>query len=268
MSFFKKYWWIIPIAILIPIIVNIILSISTPFTVYENSWLGFWGSYLGALFPFIILYLSLRDNHDENEKGRRTQTAAIIFQVSKEYLNRLKQNIAEYIKALDFLEIEMITLKPKEDVQISLNKIYLLLKESESAYQLLCLTLADYNDDTENKYKDFIRKFNSAYKELLSDITWLLDGEWSLDFYRDHAIKNGNVTIERIRIWKVIEDCKFDITSDSVAIMHELLDRFEYHAIYIKSQDFIVYEKNKMNRTLDVSLYHTSEHERDLHNVL
>ena len=83
MSFIKNYWWVIVIALLIPIVVNITLSISTPFTVYENSWLGFWGSYLGALFPFIILYLSLRDNHDENEKDRKTQTAAIIFQVSK-----------------------------------------------------------------------------------------------------------------------------------------------------------------------------------------
>lgn len=257
MSFIKNYWWVIVIALLIPIVVNITLSISTPFTVYENSWLGFWGSYLGALFPFIILYLSLRDNHDENEKDRKTQTAAIIFQVSKGYLSRLKQDIATYIKALDFLEIETIALKPKEDVQISLNMIYLLLKESESAFQLLCLTLADYYDDTESEYKDFIRKFNSTYKELLSDITWLLDGKWSLDLYRDHAFKNGTVTIEKIRIWKVIEDCKYDVASDGVAIMNELLDRFEYKALYIKSQDFVVYEKNKMNRKLKVSLYPT-----------
>ena len=135
--------------------------------------------------------------------------------------------------------------------------IYLLLKESESAFQLLCLTLADYDDDTESEYKDFIRKFNSTYKELLSDITWLLDGKWSLDLYRDHAFKNGTVTIEKIRIWKVIEDCKYDVASDGVAIMNELLDRFEYKALYIKSQDFVVYEKNKMNRKLKVSLYPT-----------
>lgn len=132
------------------------------------------------------------------------------------------------------------------------------MKESESAYQLLCLTLADYDDDRENEYKEFVRKFNSAYKELLSDIAWLLDGGCSLDLYRDNALKHGTVTIERIRVWKVVEDCKIDTTSDGVAIMHELLDRFEYNAIYIKSQDFVVYEKNKMNRTLNASLYQTA----------
>ena len=71
-------------------------------------------------------------------------------------------------------------------------------------------------------------------------------------------LKNGTVTNEKMRIWKVVEDCKFDVASDGVAIMHELLDRFEYNAIYLKSQDFVVYEKNKMNRTLNESLYQTA----------
>ena len=66
--------------------------------------------------------------------------------------------------------------------------------------------------------------------------------------------KNGNVSIENLRIWKIIEDGNLDKETDGKLIMDELLDRVEYKAIFIKSEDFIKYENDKMNRELYNSL--------------
>ena len=220
----------------------------------QNGWLGFWGSLLGALFPFIVLYKTLIDNHEENEKERRVQVGTIKYQVSKECLNDLKENITSYYKAMNVYEMEMIALKPREDILYSLNVIWRIIKEIENAYQVLRLTLVDYTDSKESEYKVFLGKFHLAYKGLLSDFSWLIDGKCSLDDYKEEIMKNGNVSIENLRIWKIIEERKFDKETNDKLIMDELLDRMEYKAIYMWSEDFIKYENEKMNRKLDNSL--------------
>lgn len=248
--FVQRYLWIIILAILCPIVVNIILSISTCFKVYENGWLGFWGSFIGALFPFIILYKTIK----ENEKGRKAQAGVMKYQISRELLNELKKNIVVYYNVMNIYEIEMMALHPKDNISNSLNLIWHIIKETENAYQVLCLTLVDYTDPKEIEYKTFLDKFNLSYKGLLSDLAWFVDGKCSLNDYKDYIKKNGNVSIENLRIWKVIEEGDFDKETDDKTIMNELLERMEYKAIYIKSEDFIEYENDKMNRELDNSL--------------
>lgn len=253
-GFIKKFWWVVLLAALSPLFVNWLLSISTGIKVYENGWLGFWGSLLGALFPFIVLYKTLIDNHKENEKERKAQVGTIKYQISKESLNDIKENITSYYKAMNDYEIEMIALKPQENILYSLNVIWRIIKETEKAYQVLRLSLVDYTDSKESEYKDFLNKFHFAYNGLLSDFAWLIDGKCSLDDYKEEIKKNGNVSIENLRIWKIIEDGNFDKETDGKLIMDELLDRIEYKAIYIRSEDFIKYENDKMNRELDNSL--------------
>lgn len=254
MDFIKKFWWVVLLAALSPLFVNWLLSISTGIKVYENGWLGFWGSLLGALFPFIILYKTLIDNHRENEKGRKAQVGTIKYQVSKGSLNDLKENITAYYKAMNVYEMEMIALRPKEDISNSLNVIWRIIKETENAYRVLRLTLVDYTDTKENEYKVFLDKFHLAYTGLLSDFAWLIDGKCSLYDYKEEIKKNGNVSIENLRIWKIIEDGNLDKGTDGKLIMDELLDGMEYKAFYERSEDFIKYENDKMNRELDNSL--------------
>lgn len=253
-DFIKKFWWVVLLAAVSPLFVNWLLSISTGIKVYENGWLGFWGSLLGALFPFIILYKTLIDNHKENEKERKAQVGTIKYQISKESLNDLKENIAAYYKAMNIFEMEMIALKPKEDISYSRNVIWHIIKETEKAYRVLRFTLVDYTDYKENEYKVFLNQFHLAYNGLLSDFAWLIDGRSSLYDYKEGITKNGNVSIENLRIWKIIEDGNFDKETDGKLIMDELLNRVEYKAIFIKSEDFIKYENDKMNHELNNSL--------------
>ena len=243
-DFIKKFWWVVLLAALSPLFVNWLLSISTGIKVYENGWLGFWGALLGALFPFIILYKTLIDNHRENEKGRKAQVGTIKYQVSKGSLNDLKENITAYYKAMNVYEMEMIALRPKEEISNSLNVILRIIKETENAYQVLRLTLVDYTDPKENEYKAFIDKFHLAYTGLLSDFAWLIDGNCSLYEYKEVIKNNGNVSIENLRVWKIIEDRNLDKGTDGKLIMDELLDRMEYKAIYVRSEDFIKYENH------------------------
>jgi len=256
MNFIKKYWWAIPVMIIIPIFVNGLLSISTSIKVYENGWLGFWGSYLGALFPFVILYLTLRDNRRENEKERNVQTAIIEYQVSKDYQNTLKKDLADYINALNLMEMELIAIQAIEDTNITLNKLYMILTKSDNAFQRLNLTLSDYDDNTEMDFKDFLSNFNTAFKRLISDIAWLMDnynnedGIKEIESYRDFEMKGDKGTYEFLRIWKVIEDRGYQLTEVN-KIIQELLDRIEYRAVSMKSQAFIKYEKEKMKKSLD-----------------
>ena len=252
-DFIKKFWWVVLLAALSPLFVNWLLSISTGIKVYENGWLGFWGSLLGALFSFIILYKTLIDNHKENEKERKVQVETIKYQVSKESLNDLKENITAYYKAMNVYEMEMIAIKSQEDISYSLNVIWRINKETENAYQVLRLTLVDYTDPKENEYKDFLDKFHLAFNGFLSDFTWLIDGKCSLDDYKKEIKKFGNISVENLRIWKIIEDRNLDKETDGKLIMDELLDRIEYKAIYIRSEDFIKYESDKMNRELEES---------------
>ena len=255
MGFIKKHWWFFILAIVLcPIFVNIILSISTCFKVYENGWLGFWGSFLGALFTFLALYITLNDNHSENEKERKAHAGTIEYQVSRECLNDLKQSIAAYYKAMCIHEMELIALKPKEDIPYSLNIIWKIIKETEYSYQLLRLALVDYDDVKEAEFKTFLNKFNSAYHGLLSDFVWLIDGKNSLDEYKNDCERGGNITIENLRIWKVIEEGNYNSETDGCHIMNELLERVEYRAFLIKSEKFVAYEKDKMVINLKKSI--------------
>lgn len=36
----------------------------------ENSWIGFWGSYIGALFTLLALYITIQSNKNESEQQR------------------------------------------------------------------------------------------------------------------------------------------------------------------------------------------------------
>ena len=51
----------------------------------------------------------------------------------------------------------------------------MIVTNSNSAFQKLNLTLADYDDNTEKGFKDFLSKFDTAFRYLVSDIAWLMD---------------------------------------------------------------------------------------------
>ena len=53
-----------------PILINALMLIPCKWASGDNTWIGFWGSYLGSMLSasaaFAILYVQRRDNHKEN----------------------------------------------------------------------------------------------------------------------------------------------------------------------------------------------------------
>ncbi len=257
MRHFKKYWWILVLTVAIPIIINTILSISTPFKVYENQWLGFWGTYLGALFPFIILYITINDNRRENDRNRKIQTAIIEYQVSKERLSTLKKTLAEYINSLHVFELGIIPFVYKDSKSLSIRKITDIIKEVSASFKLLELELVDYDDETEQEMKLFLNKFNLEFSKLLTDISWYIDHkdgiteEATINTFHNNEILTNTIYNEEKRIWKIIEDKKYSMKDDGFAILNDLLDKFGFEEIHSRTKSFIKYENEKIKAELN-----------------
>ncbi len=77
----KQYWWAIVVIILAPVALNFILQIhvSDQIVGKDIDWLTFWSSYLGAIISTLtamfVLFKTLKQNHDENEKNRLVNKA-------------------------------------------------------------------------------------------------------------------------------------------------------------------------------------------------
>ena len=58
-----------------PILINALMLIPCKWASGDNTWIGFWGSYLGSMLSasaaFAILYVQRRDNHKENSNNRQ-----------------------------------------------------------------------------------------------------------------------------------------------------------------------------------------------------
>lgn len=260
----KKYWWAIFLILIAPLLVNVILITDTPYPNYtadnSNGWLGFWGAYIGALFPFIILLITIWDTHKENKKDRNIQIATIEYQVSKERLNTIKKSIANYIQSLNMMELGLIAIRPNINTGDSLNKIWKICQNTISSFELLEFELVDYDDEKEEKYKSFLNIFNAEYERMVRDFAWILDFyiykkenvnyNKELELYREKEMKFMNVYDENKRVWAIVGKDNCNIVEKSNEILNELLDRLDFKSIYLESIEFVKYEKTKMDNRL------------------
>ena len=67
----------------------------------DNVWIGFWGSYLGAILSasaaFYILHVQRKDNINENEQNRQLQLSVLKYQQKIVWLNDLRNALADNV---------------------------------------------------------------------------------------------------------------------------------------------------------------------------
>ena len=95
---------VISVILICPIIINAMMNIPCKWASVDNVWIGFWGSYLGAILSasaaFYILYIQRKDNHAESEQIRDSQKKEIAYRQGMDWLNELRiamtDNLASY----------------------------------------------------------------------------------------------------------------------------------------------------------------------------
>lgn len=107
----KKIIIMLVVVICIPIALNYFLQMPSPMNnIIGNKqapsvWLAFWASYSGATLSvfasLFILYKTLSQNHEENEKNRLADNKQFIIIQKKDDLNLLTENLIAYISCFN-----------------------------------------------------------------------------------------------------------------------------------------------------------------------
>lgn len=124
-----KYLWIVAIILLLPLVVNFILLIPsfTPIVGDNISWLGFWGSYLGAIISasvaFIILAIQYKQNSEENERNRKLQINVIVHQQEQTRLNHIIDMSVKLLADADVSKYYTLCKHLGEESQYSTNML-------------------------------------------------------------------------------------------------------------------------------------------------
>jgi len=125
------------VIVVVPILLNCILvqqRFCDNIIGNDETWLTFWGSYLGSiiaiLIPLYALYKQIQSNQYENDKERKYQEIV-----------RLKTELAEMLSKVDFSQITESVLEAEELVPMHelhrLNDLYLFYTEKGNTMKVL-----------------------------------------------------------------------------------------------------------------------------------
>lgn len=167
----QKDFIILAILLLSPIIVNTILGIPAiwPVNGDTNSWLGFYGSYVGAIITMFILYRTRQWNKEDNDETRKMQHKILQYQAKKVEFEELKKQLDDNYRVLDFQSIEIVVnYIVLENYQIALAHLVQLNRNIEmQGYSFdLCLR----GDEAEKEYVNCYNKLLKEYGMLVNDL--------------------------------------------------------------------------------------------------
>lgn len=168
----KKFWWIIAICLVAPIVINYLLLTPAFCQVVGTNvdWLAFWGSYLAALISaliaFLILFIQRRDNHIENEQNRQLQINVLKYQQEMQWLNEKRQIVIKSSLALakdDLRELAYL-MDSNKDIQPEIKILLGRLVKSDSDIDFMTVTVES------KEYHQFIEKRKEAFSRYKSAI--------------------------------------------------------------------------------------------------
>gem|GEM_PF-4415451 len=250
--------------IAMPVIINFIVITPALFPSYtadgSNGWLGFFASYICSIIPFVILFFTIRDNHQENERNRNLQVRNIEYQIAKGNLVTARQSIISYIQSLHLYELGFIPHYPKECVNDTLLKIRKISEDAISSYEQLEFSLVDYKSEADIEYKTFLEKFDLEFRALIKDIAWVLDSylpkntnvslNERIKSYQEAEIKEPFYYDEKKRVWYLLEKGNYDVKSNGSKLMDDLLDAFDFSSIRKETKKFITNEQKRVEGSL------------------
>lgn len=176
-----------------------------PITGDSSSWLGFWGSYIGAVLSsaiaLYILYKQNQQNHIENITNRNLQLSVIKYNQELDKLRDLRTALVDFQASFDYLEITNIASKFTdghfdEEERMRLN--YLVRDMGEKEFKAILLLDLIPKSDSVKKFNSIYNKLYNSYSLILGDFSSFLD--LMQDLPQTKAEKRTYIE-ERLSVW-------------------------------------------------------------------
>lgn len=272
-NWLRKYWVkvligaILGVAVIvvIPIGVNVIIGSNFNPTSIElhgttSDWHSFWAVYLGALIgatvPFFILYTTIQNNKEENEKNRYIQINTIKYQTKIAWINQLKGAIIQVLDAIDETIARDFLSAFREDSNTQdFSAIYFKSEEKlKNASFSIETSLLGCHEKIEIDFLNIFREFKMRFQLYIHDVIFLLqfpnkfnnpEGVSNAEYFKKELLKYKKGSVTNIngtnpeRIWEIAEKYEYKLISKRNEILQELFRWADTHFFKLKCKELL-----------------------------
>ena len=207
----KKYYIQLLLIIATPLIINTLMvqPMLFPITGDSSSWLGFWGSYIGAVLSsaiaLYILYKQNQQNHVENIANRNLQLSVIKYNQELDKLRDLRTALVDFQASFDYLEINNIASKfidghYGEEERARLK--YLVRDIDEKGFKVTLLLDLMSSSNSVNEFNLVYNKIYNRYGLILGDFSSFLD--LMQDLPQSKAEKRAYIE-KQLNVWETYD---------------------------------------------------------------
>lgn len=207
----KKYYIQLLLIIATPLIINTLMvqPILFPITGDSSSWLGFWGSYIGAVLSsaiaLYILYKQNQQNHVENIANRNLQLSVIKYNQELDKLRDLRTALVDFQASFDYMEITNIASKFidghfSEEERARLK--YLVRDIDEKGFKATLLLDLMSSSNSVNEFNLVYNKIYNRYGLILGDFSSFLD--LMQDLPQSKAEKRAYIE-KQLNVWETYD---------------------------------------------------------------
>lgn len=208
----KRYFIQVLLIMGTPLIINVLMVQPTlfPITGDSSSWLGFWGSYIGAVLTsaiaLYILYKQNQQNHIENVSNRNLQLSVIRYNQELEKLRDLRTALVNFQASFDFIEVNDIADKfiegnYGEEERKRLK--YLIRDIDEKGFKATILLDLMPKSNSINKFNLIYNKLYNNYGLVLEEFSSFLD--LMQDLPKDKTERNDYVE-RHLQCWRAFDE--------------------------------------------------------------
>lgn len=201
---FMKYWRVLLLIIVLPVIVNLIIICPSFFKIggNPNDWLIFFGGYIGCIVSasasFIILYKTISSNEKENYANRQLQVNVLTAELAQSRLNDIRNIVSRLICAYESEDLILVASSLEHDSQPILQIIKRIGTSVRVENTNLRLALNAMNDDISKSFLKEVDNFYLTFREMIIELVWMAEYSLSNVQYDEWDNENMNVSAKQI----------------------------------------------------------------------
>lgn len=224
----KKYWWIVFIALTIPIALNFALRIRFPLSVIgdEELWLTFWGSYggavVGSIITLFVLYKTLSQNEKNNTATKDQQIRIIKAQFRQKWLDDLTPILIRNNSYIKIIELNIAVTYIVTDIDRA-EKFFnneISLCESEPLALTFHFSTRSIESNVEgNQSENYIKNFDTIHTQYLGFLVFC---------GRIILLKRNSGTIEDAKkclTWVIEDNKNSNLSSVEIQTLEDALSK-------------------------------------------